>query len=139
MEREALRHLIREKLADGRLPHDSIPPAWGSVGNNETCVACGSLITKNQFAMERIGATPKGIQFHFSRDPPGGAVQVDAFTPAGPIQYSSFFARSMRPSSAGDGSSSRIATSSSAGGIHVLLPRVNWAVKSKFLIDTIVT
>jgi hypothetical protein len=64
MERKALRHLIREKLADGRLPHGSIPRAWGSVGNNETCAACGSLISKNQFVMERIGATPKGIQFH---------------------------------------------------------------------------
>jgi len=79
MDQEALRHLIREKLADGRLPHSSIPRTWGSAGNNETSVACDSLIAKNQFAMERIGTTPKRIQFHIrcfcywdaERRPPG--------------------------------------------------------------------
>jgi len=64
MKQATLRHLIREKLTDGRLPHDSIPRAWGSAGNNETCVACDSLIAKNQFVMERIGVAPKPIQFH---------------------------------------------------------------------------
>jgi hypothetical protein len=76
---KALRQLIREKLADGRLPHDSIPRTWGSPGNDETCVACGLRIGKNQFVMERLDAAFKGIQFHVrcfcywdtERRPPG--------------------------------------------------------------------
>jgi hypothetical protein len=61
---KTLRQLIREKLADGRLPHDSIPRTWGGAGNNETCVACDLPIAKNQFAMERLDATSNGILFH---------------------------------------------------------------------------
>jgi hypothetical protein len=35
MEQEVLRHLIRSKLADGRLPQDSIPRLWGGAGTAE--------------------------------------------------------------------------------------------------------
>ena len=52
MEQETLRHLIRSKLADGRLPQDSIPRVWGGAGNGETCDACEEIITKTQFVME---------------------------------------------------------------------------------------
>ena len=79
MEQQALRILIREKLADGRLPHDSIPRVWGGPGNNETCRACDLVIEKSQFVMEGIGEAMKGVQFHVrcfylwdsERDAPG--------------------------------------------------------------------
>jgi hypothetical protein len=52
MEQQALRFLIQRKLADGRLPHDSIPRVWGGPGNGETCDACEDIILKEQFGME---------------------------------------------------------------------------------------
>jgi len=63
MKQDALRTLIREKLADGRLPQNSIPPVWGGAGNNRTCGAC-DLAIKSQFVMERIGKGMKAIQLH---------------------------------------------------------------------------
>jgi hypothetical protein len=79
MELEALLQLIRQKLADGRLPHNSIPRVWGGQGNNEVCGACDRIIEKNQFVMEGIGAAMKAVQFHVrcfyywdaERKPPG--------------------------------------------------------------------
>jgi DNA-binding transcriptional regulator PaaX len=66
MEQEVLRHLIRSKLADGRLPQDSIPRLWGGAGNGETCDACEETIAKTQFVMEGVSTTTGGlgIQFH---------------------------------------------------------------------------
>lgn len=65
VEQEILRRLIRAKLADGRLPQDSIPRLWGGAGNGETCDACEEVITKTQFVMEGVSTTGgKGIQFH---------------------------------------------------------------------------
>ena len=69
MEQEILRRLIRSKLADGRLPQNSIPRLWGGAGNGETCDACEEIITKTQFVMEFVmeGVSTtggKGIQFH---------------------------------------------------------------------------
>ena len=79
MEQDPLRRLIREKLTDGRLPHNSIPRVWGGAGNNETCVACDTSIAKNQLLMEGIGEGMKAVQFHVrcfyywdaERRPPG--------------------------------------------------------------------
>jgi hypothetical protein len=42
---EPLRVLIRAKLADGRLPTNSIPRVWGGLGNGETCDARKAIIT----------------------------------------------------------------------------------------------
>ena len=65
MEKNALRLLIQSKLADGRLPQDSIRRVWGGPGAGETCDACEELISKTQFVMEGISTTGgKGIQFH---------------------------------------------------------------------------
>ena len=65
MEQETLRRLIRNKLADGRLPQNSIPRLWGGAGNGETCDACEEVITKAQFVMEGVSTTGGlGIQFH---------------------------------------------------------------------------
>jgi hypothetical protein len=61
-----LRALIRSKLADGRLPVNSIPRVWGGAGNGETCDACEEAITKDQFVLEGLSvAEPnRGIQLH---------------------------------------------------------------------------
>jgi hypothetical protein len=64
MDQQSLRTLIRNKLADGRLPQNSIPRVWGGPGNNETCVACELPIEKNQFVMGGIGEAMKAVQFH---------------------------------------------------------------------------
>jgi hypothetical protein len=54
MNPEDLRVLILSKLADGRLPLNSIPRVWGGPGNGETCDACERIITKDEFVMEGI-------------------------------------------------------------------------------------
>ena len=59
-----LHRLIQSKLADGRLPYNSIPRLWGGAGNGETCDACEETITKKQLLMEGIGAAKTGFQFH---------------------------------------------------------------------------
>jgi hypothetical protein len=57
MDRESLNRVIRAKLADGRLPQNSIPRVWGGAGNGETCDACEETITKVQFVMEGVSTT----------------------------------------------------------------------------------
>jgi hypothetical protein len=37
--------MVRRKLADGSLPHDSIPRFWGGPSDGEECDACGEVIT----------------------------------------------------------------------------------------------
>jgi hypothetical protein len=70
MENESLQHslrlLIRQKLADGRLPHDSIPRVWGGPGDGETCNACDAIIDGRQLIMEGIALEGgrMGVQFH---------------------------------------------------------------------------
>jgi len=64
MDRSILRHLIQEKLADGRLPHEHIPSIfWGGPGNGETCDGCGETVTKGQMVME-LSTKDSGAQFH---------------------------------------------------------------------------
>ena len=69
MEGEALRELmalVRRKLADGRLPQDSIPRVWGGPGHGELCDACELAIGANQLVMEGVSTDDgkQGIQFH---------------------------------------------------------------------------
>jgi hypothetical protein len=54
MEREALRLLISSKLADGKLPLESFPNVCGGPGNGETCGACGTIVTKQEFVIEGV-------------------------------------------------------------------------------------
>ena len=58
MSPEDLRLLVQSKLADGRLPLNSIPRVWGGPGNNEICQACEKIITKHEFVMEGISLAP---------------------------------------------------------------------------------
>jgi hypothetical protein len=64
MDTPLLRLMIREKLADGRLPHDSIPRMWGAPGNGEICDGCGEIVTKTQMVMEGLSTKDRGVQFH---------------------------------------------------------------------------
>ena len=68
METSALRLLIRQKLADGRLPRTGVPKVWGGRGNNEQCHACDELIPKTDFVMEgpvlRGGRSACDVQLH---------------------------------------------------------------------------
>ena len=62
----SLRNLIRLKLADGRLPQNSIPRVWGGPSAGETCDGCDEVIGKAQFVMEGVSAdlTKRALQFH---------------------------------------------------------------------------
>ena len=56
--------LIREKLADGRLPHDHFPRIRTSPGNAETCDGCDAPVTRTQMMMEILDETSYSVQFH---------------------------------------------------------------------------
>ena len=66
MDSESLRALITQKLADGRLPHNSIPRIWGGKGNGEICDACGLVIGETQLIMEGVSTeiNKPSVQFH---------------------------------------------------------------------------
>jgi hypothetical protein len=51
---DALRSLIRSKLEAGLLPYNHIPRVWGGPASGETCDACDSLISKDEFVIEGI-------------------------------------------------------------------------------------
>jgi hypothetical protein len=61
-----VRLLVRAKLADGRLPINSIPRVWGGPANGEACDGCDKVVTKDEFIMEGIGAkgSRQPIQLH---------------------------------------------------------------------------
>jgi hypothetical protein len=64
MESEALRLLIRAKLADGRLPSDRLPRVWGGPGNGELCAACGERVTKDHSVLEGSALDGRPFQLH---------------------------------------------------------------------------
>jgi hypothetical protein len=62
---EALRALVRLKLADGSLPMNSILRVWGGAGNGEICGVCGAIVNEDEFVMEGSAAADgKGIRLH---------------------------------------------------------------------------
>jgi len=64
MENAALRVLIRQKLADGRLPHDDIHRLWGRPANEDICKACEEAVPKGQLVLEWINGSGEAVQFH---------------------------------------------------------------------------
>ena len=66
MQQHNLQLMIRQKLADGRLPRNSIPRVWGGPGNGEMCDACEAVITKDEWVMEGISLAGgrKALQLH---------------------------------------------------------------------------
>ena len=65
MNHDAIRLMIRRKLADGSLPQNSIPRFWGGSSDGEDCDACEEVIRAEDLLMEGISTlTNQGIQFH---------------------------------------------------------------------------
>jgi len=65
MEVEALRLFIREKLQDGRLPHEQISRVQGSPADGQKCDACEQLITMTQFVVTGTTLSGRGfIELH---------------------------------------------------------------------------
>jgi hypothetical protein len=63
---QALRALIRSKIADGRLPHDSSLRVWGGRSGGDVCTACDGQITKDEFVLGGVYLVDKSepVQFH---------------------------------------------------------------------------
>ena len=67
MEQAILRLLIREKLANGGLPHVPIQRTWGLPGQGETCDGCEGTVSAAQILKEgALDALGCGIRFHVS-------------------------------------------------------------------------
>lgn len=80
MNQDGIRTMVRRKLADGSLPHDSIPRFWGGPSDGEECDACGEVINAQQLLMEAVRTlNNQGLQLHvecfyiwdLERDVPG--------------------------------------------------------------------
>jgi hypothetical protein len=56
--------LIREKVADGRLPHDHFPRIKSGLGNGERCDGCEVAVTRAQMMMESLDVRACRVQFH---------------------------------------------------------------------------
>jgi hypothetical protein len=56
--------LIREKLADGRLPHEHFPRIRSGPGNGGSCDGCEVTVTRVQMMMESLDARGCRVQFH---------------------------------------------------------------------------
>ena len=52
MDQESLRLLVRNKIRDGHLPHDSITRVWSGPSDGETCDACDTTLSKEQVLVE---------------------------------------------------------------------------------------
>ena len=69
MDVQSIRPLIRQKLQDGRLPHDRAVRFWARPGTGEMCDACESPIAKDQMAVEGFAsriADLKSLRVHAS-------------------------------------------------------------------------
>jgi len=66
MDSLTLRALIRTKLAEGRLPTETMPRVWGGPGKGERCDACEKIITSKELIMEGLPfeGAPSPIQLH---------------------------------------------------------------------------
>ena len=65
MNHDDLRLMIRRELAEGLLPHDSIPRFWGGPANGEEYDACEEIIDGVDLVMEAISTrTNQGLQLH---------------------------------------------------------------------------
>jgi hypothetical protein len=62
---DAVRLVVRRKLAAGILPQDSITRFWGGTSHGEDCDACEERIRRGQVIIEAIStSTNQGIQLH---------------------------------------------------------------------------
>lgn len=86
MDPAVLRLRIRERLANGELPHNHIPRVWGGSGNGETCDGCRGTVTRAQMMMEGpLDAMGRGVRFHVACFAVWDAErQVPGHEPSGP-------------------------------------------------------
>jgi hypothetical protein len=99
---ENLRLLIREKLQDGRLPHERISRVQSSPADGQKCDACEKLITMGQLVVTGITLAGRGsLQLHVQcfqlwddercareSSPPSRARCVTPQAPHGPAAWS---------------------------------------------------
>jgi hypothetical protein len=52
MHPQGLQLIIRQKIADGRLPIHSILRVWGGPGHGETCDACDGVMAEDELVIE---------------------------------------------------------------------------------------
>ncbi|HXG17361.1 MAG TPA: hypothetical protein VNK50_14030 [Calidithermus sp.] len=64
VERDALRRLIRRKLADGTLPRERALRVWAGRGAGERCAACDRAIGADQFLIEALRDDGSALPFH---------------------------------------------------------------------------
>ena len=66
MDHEGLRLLIQRKIRDGRLPHVRISRVWIGRSQREMCVACDTMLSKEELLMEgtTVRSDRKALQFH---------------------------------------------------------------------------
>lgn len=111
MDVEALRLLIREKLQDGRLPHELISRVQSRPADGHKCDACEKLITMAQFVVTGITLSGRvSIQLHVrcfqicddercarESSPPSHSLQTTAQAPQEPLTASSHSGLVARP------------------------------------------
>jgi hypothetical protein len=64
VERDALRRLIRRKLAAGTLPRERAARVWAGRGGGERCEACEETIAPSQFLIEALREEDPSLHFH---------------------------------------------------------------------------
>jgi hypothetical protein len=64
MDSEAIRALIRQKLEDGRLPHDGAAKVHGRPSTREECDACETVLSLEQLLIEATTQRRQHHQFH---------------------------------------------------------------------------
>jgi hypothetical protein len=61
---QAIRFLIRRKLQDGRVPHDSVRRVQGSPSTGEKCDACEAILSQEQLLIEATTTGQMLLQLH---------------------------------------------------------------------------
>ena len=65
MDLDAVRIVVRRKLAGGELPQERITRFWGGISRGEDCAACKERIFRDQLSVEAVNTTThQGLQFH---------------------------------------------------------------------------
>ena len=65
MDQQALRVLIRQKLAAGHLPRERGPRVWSGPGQGETCDVCALVVDHTELVMDvPADAVTRELHFH---------------------------------------------------------------------------
>ena len=91
MKIEALRLLIREKVEDGRLPHEAISRVQSCPADGEKCDACERRITMAQFVV--TGSTLAGLSSCTSNASSSGMTRGCGLSPRHGTRHSPLISR----------------------------------------------